>query len=306
MNFPVLMNELREQRMTPPSGKVRMVLDTDTYNEIDDQFAVTYAMFSEEKLLVEALYAAPFHNDRSSGPADGMEKSYQEILTLLKRMGFKKEDMVFRGASQYLNNVEQAVISDAAEDLVRRALSSPDDSPLYVVAIGAITNVASAILLEPAIIKHIVVVWLGGNPRYWPDGREFNAVQDPLAIRVILDSGVPFVRIPCMGVASHLLTTLYELDSCIGTCGQIGKYLVDIYKEYFDNHFARAKEIWDVAAIAWLINSDWVPSLMMPGLDLTSDFLWKDSQRHSPVREAIFVNRNAVFEDLFQKIQSHV
>jgi len=48
-----------------------MVLDTDTYNEVDDQFAVVYALRSPERLRVEALYAAPFHNDRSSGPADG-------------------------------------------------------------------------------------------------------------------------------------------------------------------------------------------------------------------------------------------
>ncbi|MBE0698068.1 MAG: nucleoside hydrolase, partial [Anaerolineaceae bacterium] len=40
-----------------------MVLDTDTYNEIDDQFAVVYALLSPEQLQVEALYAAPFTND---------------------------------------------------------------------------------------------------------------------------------------------------------------------------------------------------------------------------------------------------
>ncbi len=51
-----------------------MVLDTDTFNEIDDQFAVIYALHSKERLQVEAFYAAPFHNELSSGPKDGMEK----------------------------------------------------------------------------------------------------------------------------------------------------------------------------------------------------------------------------------------
>ncbi|MFC1725309.1 hypothetical protein ACFL4T_06755 [candidate division KSB1 bacterium] len=44
----------------PPAGRVRMVLDTDTYNEIDDQFAVVYSLISPERLNVEAIYAAPF------------------------------------------------------------------------------------------------------------------------------------------------------------------------------------------------------------------------------------------------------
>ena len=48
-------------------------------------------------------------------------------------------------------------------DLVARGLGSPDDEPLYVVAIGAITNVASALLTEPALAGKIVVVWLGGH-----------------------------------------------------------------------------------------------------------------------------------------------
>ena len=73
----------RITKLVPPEGKVRMVLDTDTYNGIDDQFAVVYALLSKEKLDVEALYAAPFSNTRSDGPEDGMEKSYEEILRLL-------------------------------------------------------------------------------------------------------------------------------------------------------------------------------------------------------------------------------
>ena len=75
--------------LDPPAGKVRMVLDTDTYNEIDDQFALVYALLSPERVAVEAIYAAPFHNSRSSGPADGMRKSYEEIVRVLARLGLR-------------------------------------------------------------------------------------------------------------------------------------------------------------------------------------------------------------------------
>ena len=46
MNFPTLTHAQRIDRLAPPSDKVRVVLDTDTYNEVDDQFAVAHALLS--------------------------------------------------------------------------------------------------------------------------------------------------------------------------------------------------------------------------------------------------------------------
>ena len=86
-------------RLEKPTGKVDVVIDTDTYNEIDDQFALAYLIKSDDKLNLKAIYAAPFSNHKSSGPADGMEKSYQEImnvLTLMEREDLK--EIVFRGS----------------------------------------------------------------------------------------------------------------------------------------------------------------------------------------------------------------
>ena len=36
-----------------------VVLDTDTYNEIDDQYALAYLIKNDEKLKLKAIYAAP-------------------------------------------------------------------------------------------------------------------------------------------------------------------------------------------------------------------------------------------------------
>jgi len=94
MSFQRLSSDMLQRRLEPPAGRVRMVLDTDTYNEIDDQFALVYALRSPERLTVEAVYAAPFTNGRSSGPADGMEKSYAEILRLLDRLDVDPDSTV--------------------------------------------------------------------------------------------------------------------------------------------------------------------------------------------------------------------
>ena len=156
------------------SGKVLdMVLDTDTYNEVDDQFALCYALCSPERLNVQAVYAAPFFNDRSNGPEQGMERSYDEIVRLLGKMGHPTENFVFKGSRDYLKDMDTPQDSPAARDLVARGMARPDDDPLYVVAIGAITNVASALIMEPRLARKIIVVWLGGNSLTYPHTREF-------------------------------------------------------------------------------------------------------------------------------------
>lgn len=304
MTFPFLSEHTRISRLEPPTGKLRMVLDTDTYNEIDDQFALTYALLSPDKLNVEAIYAAPFHNSRSQGPGDGMEKSYQEILRLLDFLGRAADGFAFRGSTEYLGSARQPQDNAAVRDLIDRALASPTDDPLYVVAIGAITNVASALLLAPEIINKIVVVWLGGHHLGWPHTREFNLAGDVPAAQVALDSGVPFVIVPCMGVTSHLLTTLPELQATIGGTNPVGDYLCQIFKEYRPDSFGASSVIWDISTIAWLLNSDWVPSNLVHSPVLTDQVTWSVDQSRHLVRVASFVQRDPIFRDLFNKIRA--
>lgn len=303
MIFSTISDAIRLQRLQPPTGKIRMVLDTDTYNEIDDQFAVVYSLISPDRLSVEAIYAAPFHNNRSTDPADGMEKSYEEILRLLDKLKIPPDNFVFRGSAGYLPGYEHPYRSDAAMDLVNRAMEKRDEL-LYVVAIGAITNVALAFLIEPEIIDRIVVVWLGGHALHWPDTREFNLAQDILASRLIFDCGVPLVQIPCNGVAAHLRTTVPELEKYVQGKGPVGDYLLEIFKNYHSDHFAWSKEIWDIAPIAYLVNDAWVPSEIVHSPIVTDQLTWSfDNSRHF-IRTATMVDRDSVFRDLFRKLAS--
>ena len=277
------------RRLEPPKGRVKMVLDTDTYNEVDDQFALAYSLLSPEKLDVLAVYAAPYFNDRSSGPEDGMEKSYAEIVRLLGKMGRTSEGFVFKGSRGYLPDGETPVESEAARDLVKKA-------------IGAITNVASAILMEPEIVKKICVVWLGGHPLSASTAREFNLMQDVPAARVVLDCGVPFTLVPCMGVASHLLATVPDMKDAIGGKNALCDALVELFGEYSSDHFGWAKEIWDVSTIAYLVNPDWIPTVLEHSPLLTDDCHWAhDANRHF-IRVATFARRTPIFRDLYRKL----
>ncbi len=304
VEFPEISPSYRMERLEPPQKPVRMVLDTDAYNEVDDQFALAYALLSRERLDVEAVYAAPFHNSRSTGPADGMEKSYQEIQRLLALVDRKGMPQVFRGSRRYLDSGFGLERSEAALDMIRRAQDRAAGR-LYVVAIGAITNVANAILIDPDIIRRIVVVWLGGHAHHWPDTREFNLRQDPDAARVVFDSGVPLVQVPCLGAASHLVTTLPELRDYVRGRGALGDSLYEIVADYADTPFAWSKVLWDLSAVAYLVQPDWIPTDLVPSPVLTPQLTWQHDPSRHLIRVAYFVRRDLVYADLFRKLEAH-
>jgi purine nucleosidase len=297
-----LPQEILLKKLAHPREKVRMVLDTDTYNEVDDQFALAYAIKSSDKINLEAIYAAPFFNDRSSGPLDGMESSYKEIQKILGLMDCSSKYPVFRGSTDYLKNRKQPEQSEAVLDLINRAMKSDAEDPLYVAAIGAITNIASAILLEPEIINKIIIVWLGGTALHWHDAKEFNLMQDVAAARVIFDSGVPLILLPCAGVVTHLHTSIPELEHYLAGKSAIGTYLTDIVRGYTKNPFGWSKVIWDVAAVAWLINPDWVPTHLVHSPIITDQVTWSFDQSRHFIRSAYHVHRDPIFADLFKKL----
>ena len=318
MYFPKISDSIRLARLQPPQEKIRVVIDTDTYNEIDDQFAVIYALLSPEKIVVEGIYAAPFYNLRSDSPGHGMNLSYEEILRLLERMGIGSSKLAYKGSPGFLEDYEHPYKSDAVFDLIERAMNS--DGPLYVVAIGALTNIASALLIEPRIIEKIVLVWLGGNALHWPDTVEFNLAGDVAASRLIFDCGVPLVLIPCKGVTTHLRSTVSEIEQYVQGKGAIGDYLAETFKSYNTYHFGWSKEIWDLVTIAYLMNADWVPSNLVSSPIITQrtpadvhnpdpmawvnhPLTWSfDSSRHF-IRCAYYVHRDPIFRDLFTKLE---
>ncbi|MDQ6882555.1 MAG: nucleoside hydrolase, partial [Pseudomonadota bacterium] len=263
-----------------PSGRVRAVIDTDAANEIDDQFALAWALLSPDKLQVEAVYAAPFsfaHRRASlpKAPADappfnppgaGMVRSLDEILRVFERLGLDPAGRVFAGSEAYLTSVDQPLRSAAAEHLIALARSFPGAEPLYVVALGCVTNIASALLLAPDIVERIVVVWTSGYPSHAPHVNDsFNLEQDVSASQVLLDSGVPHVYLPGFHVGAQLRLSLAEMERHVRGHGVIGDYLHELFTHnplwaIFDIDRSRPYSwvIWDVICITWLIQPDWV------------------------------------------------
>lgn len=291
-----------------PEGPVDVLLDTDAYNEIDDQFALAYLLRSGDKLRVRALCAAPFFNENSTSPEDGMERSFEEILHLLRLAGRQDlESMVFEGSRTYLPDERTPVDSPAARELRRLAETYSPEKPLYVVAIGAITNVASALLMAPHIADNIVIVWLGGHALSWPDTREFNMQQDVAAARVVFGCGAPLVQLPCGGVVEHFAASGPELTYWLQGKNALCDYLLTHTVEAAESYAAGrvwSRVIWDVTAVGWLLNDRerFMQSRLTPAPIPQYDHHYATDFRRHPIAYVWHIHRDALMQDLFQKL----
>lgn len=303
------MNAYQIRNLEPPRGNIDVVLDTDAFNEIDDQFAIAYLLKSGERLNVKALYAAPFLNSRSSSPKDGMEKSYAEILKLLNLMGEGKfSDIVYRGSETYLPDETTPVLSPAARHLAALAEEYTPEHPLYVVEIAAITTVASAILLNPKIAENMVVVWLGGNSLDCMDTKEFNMMQDIAAARVIFKSGVPLVQLPCGGVVEVFRISKPEIEFWLrgksALCDYLATHTIGVAEEEHDPTSAWTRVIWDVTAVAWLLNENHalMADRILPRRVPNYDFQYNLAPEGGLMCYVYHIDRDRLMTDLIQKL----
>jgi len=354
--FPPLDKELLAERLALPPSQARLLIDTDAANEIDDQFAIAWALLSPEHMTVEAVTTEPFSFahirqdlilaeqamesgdkrtehlvggfqgwlDRlhSSGkraedvkfvsPSEGMELSYQEILTVYEKLGMPSEGKVFRGAPQYMSSPDTPVNSDSVDTIIDLAKSGSE--PLYIAALGCVTNIASALLRAPEIRENIVVIWTSAYPSSAPQCNRpsLNLIQDVHASRLMFDSGVPLVYLPGYHVGAQLKISLPEMEKHIKGAGDIGDYLHHLYTHNpLHTMFAlqdtprRTWVIWDIINIAWLINPAWVPTLLTTSPILDEEMYWKaDGSRHL-IREAHDVQRDEIFIDFYDKLAKH-
>ena len=284
--------------------RIPFIIDTDTYNEIDDQFAVAYAFLAQEIFDIRGITAVPFYNENSNSPEDGMLKSYDEINKICTMMDLAGKFPVLKGSTDYLSDRNSPQKSEAVDFIIEQAEScSKQGELLYIAAIGAITNIASALLVKPELREQIAVVWLGGHGFEYKDNYEFNLRQDVAAAQVVLDSGVSFFFLFCKEISSSLITPLVELENNIGECGQIGRYLFEIFQNYMITHNVEEKVIWDISTIAAFTVPESITWQEISAPVLQDDRTWKMVAGRHMIRSAVKVNRDMIFEDFFKRMQ---
>ena len=306
MNWTVPNTESLLRRLTKPNGKIDVVLDTDTYNEVDDQFALSYMIKNSDKLNVKALYAAPFLNANSVSPKDGMEKSYDEILKLLTLL--KREDLksvTFKGSETYLTDEDTPVLSPAAEDLAKRAMDYTPEKPLYVVAIGAITNVASALLLKPEIRDRIVRRNILIHVKLAVVRPVQRVAAEPYKDGIVFGCGAALVQLPCAGVVSGFTVSEPEFkDYFLGKnelCDYLAHYAIEEGRRWAQAE-TWSRVIWDVTAVAWLLDGEFMDDTLLHSPIPQYDDTWTPSNTRHFMRYVYNIHRDVLLNDLVQKL----
>jgi len=281
----------------------KVIIDSDAYNEMDDQFAILYALCARERMNVVAINAAAFHNDRSSSFDDGMEKSYEEIKRLTACLPDGDSIPVFYGSKKPIEETGEAYVSPAAENIVKTAMES--DETVYILTMGCITNVASAILMEPKICEKICVIWLGGNELHKEDVREFNLEMDYAAGQIVLNSGCPLVLCPAFNVTIALEYTLEQLTA-LGHDLPHCAYLTDLTKRFHRGAGGGPDWMWimwDMAAPALLDDPTSAEIEIITAPMFTDDFHYAfDKTRHDiMIMRKLYPEK--VYENAFGKIK---
>jgi purine nucleosidase len=288
----------------PQEKQVRLITDTDAKNEADDQFAVVQALLSP-KMDNVGLIAAHFGIDRV---ADAMEASYHELETILDKMHFQKEGLLYHGAPHALPNKTTPVVSEGAELIVREAMKD-DPRRLFVIFLGPLTDLASAYLMEPRIANRLTAIWIGGG--VYPSGSpEFNLGNDVNAANVVFSSKIELWQVP-KNVYEMMPVSLAELQVRVRPYGEIGKYLFDQLVAHSQEDIPRKSdfrtgETWvlgDSPAVGLILYEhrfefDWVPAPY-----ITQEQAYVHTGTNRPIRVYKSIDSRLILEDMYAKLQ---
>src|SRR3712207_9060966 len=93
-----------------------------------------------------------------------MKESRDEIDLLLKLMGLTGQVTVADGAPTAIPDAASPVDSPGAQLIISESREAGENDPLFVAFLGPLTDMASAILLDPEIVqRNVIVVWIGGG-----------------------------------------------------------------------------------------------------------------------------------------------
>lgn len=278
--------------------KINVILDTDTYNECDDQFALAYMLLSQNKFNIEAITVAPYHHDNDISVEEGQEKSYREILKICNWLNFDTKNKVFKGSNGYIENGYNET-NEAVEKIIEIVKKN---EKTYIMAIGAITNVALAIQKAPSIVDKIEIIWLGGHSPICNNNKEFNFRQDVQAIKEIFSSKANLTIIPCNGVASNLKISIYELEHYLKGKNELCNYLCSRFYDDGIHGIQTRRTIWDISVIAYLINKEWFEEKKMDCPKINKDLSYSFNENDRKIKFVTYLDSDKIYNDLFDKL----
>ena len=231
---------------------VPVIISTDVGNEIDDQWAIAYALTNPHFDVIGLTSA---HAPHIAVPA--AETSLLTLRDLVEnKLAMNTHPPLIEGSSQKLPDGNTPIVSDAVKFIINASKSYSPSNRLNVVAIGAATDIASAIMVDPTIVDRIRVVAMAfHNPN---NADEYNVINDLTAWQTLLKSRVPIVIGPGDTCKADLALNPQAAEKLLAGHGPVAKWLGEEYKAWYKGTVVGRGltewPIWDLIPFAYLEN----------------------------------------------------
>ncbi len=230
-----------------PHQGVNLLIDTDAANEIDDLYAVALAIAAQDRFDIKGFVAC--HFAARSGP-ESIEESYQALMQLFASAGLTNRFPTTRGSHpmRYPGIPEK---SERVDLIIEQAQRCSSDNPLWVVCLGAATNLASAILLVPEIAPRVRYLFHGRSESTWPlRTTQFNIYGDIIATKTLLETNVPLAW---FDTGTALCVDMQTTRARLGHLTGMGSFLHE-YRLRCGWFQEPDKGFFDIGDIAWLLD----------------------------------------------------
>lgn len=268
-------------------SKIPVIFDTDANNEVDDQHALAYLLFSGDHFNVEGVTVNA--TSAPSGYSDESDVSdhYEEAKRVMQLCGnFYGKIPLKTGANGSFEEIKNHIGEpefdghEAVDFIIEQAMKKRNQK-LVLLPVGKLTNIALALMKEPAIAEKVRIVWLGSN---YPEPGEHNQDWDIESMNYILDVDVPFEIVTVRsgkpsGTAAVMVSKDQilrrmpgkgpEIDTPVtgrhgGEFSNFGDYSVNLFERYTMWGDPPGRALFDMAAVAVVKNPDWAETSEIP------------------------------------------
>ncbi len=262
----------------PSRAPRTVVLVTDAGCEVDDQWALAHLLLLSEAGRIDLAGIVTTHAPSLNPPAaQSSATAAREIVALVTP---REPPPVIAGSSEPLAEPGKPRESRGADFIVALSRNFTPQRRLTVLSIGAATEIASALLLDPSAAQRMEVVAMGFDG--WPRGGDpWNVKNDLLAFRTILAADVPLVIGDAEVTRRHLTVDEESARRLIGIGGATRERLHELLRGWLDREGdlcrkvtgRRAWPIWDLVVVAHLLGLTQDEARPRPRLrdDLTFD-----------------------------------
>ena len=287
-------SQRKAPQIPPKEERLNVIIDADAKNEIDDQWALTLALLSPERFNILGIVGATF----VWGGPQSIAMSCKEIDTVLTLMDLKGKIPVYEGA-QPLQYKYEPTHSPGIDFIIEKALEASPDDPLWIIGLGAATDIASAFLKEPKIAENIIVFWHLRTK--WPDKcLNFNVFGDPHAARLLFDSPMRFVL---FDTGTYLTCSMEESAREIKPYGRIGEYLHNI-RIGNDWYMSDTKGFFDLGDIAAMLDPSVAYTEVVNSPIVDHDFTYHFKDNRGQILRVYHVDRDKTFQLLYDKLRT--